>query len=163
VHNHKEYSGKTATLVGYVMPVLLFTGNGKVKLTTVLIIDDDVDMTDVLKLILNGAGFEVITTNSSLAGLELARQPGLDTIILDLLMPDMDGWQVCKAIREFSCVPIIILSVFNKPGMLEQALDAGADDYLVKPVPSGVLVAHINGLTRRARVELEATTATNCR
>jgi DNA-binding response OmpR family regulator len=124
--------------------------------TKVLIIDDDVDMTDVLRLILENAGFSVEASNSSEQGVEMARRAYFDVILLDLLMPVMDGWQVCKTIRKFSHVPILILSVFNKPGMLEQALDAGADDYLVKPVPSGVLVAHIRGLTRRARAEIRS-------
>ena len=123
----------------------------------VLIIDDDIDMTDVLKLVLEGADFEVLTANSSSQGVAMARQAKPDAILLDLLMPGMDGWQVCKAIRQFSPVPIMILSVYNKPGILEQALDAGADDYLVKPVPSNVLIAHINGLARRARAEQQAT------
>jgi len=124
-----------------------------VDLTTVLIIDDDVDMTDVLRLILEGAGFEIVIANSSMEGVDMARKNPPDVILLDLIMPHMDGFQVCQAIRRFSTIPIIILSVFSKPGIIEQALDAGADDYLVKPVPGGVLVAHINGLARRARLE----------
>ncbi len=122
----------------------------------VLIIDDDVDMTDVLKLVLEGAGFDVVVNNSSIESIAATRYHNPDVVILDLLMPGMDGWEVCKAIRRFSQIPILILSVFSRPGMIEQALDAGADDYLVKPVPRGVLVAHLNGLARRARVELEA-------
>ncbi len=122
----------------------------------VLIIDDDVDMTDVLKLVLEGAGFDVVVNNSSIESIAVTRYHNPDVVILDLLMPGMDGWEVCKAIRRFSQIPILILSVFSRPGMIEQALDAGADDYLVKPVPRGVLVAHLNGLARRARVELAA-------
>jgi two-component system response regulator ResD len=72
-----------------------------------------------------------------------------DVIILDLMMPGMDGWQVCSQIRTFSSVPILILSALHSPGLVASALDAGADDYLVKPVPSGVLIAHLNKLTRR--------------
>ena len=72
-------------------------------------------------------------------------------ITLDLMMPDMNGWQVCKAVRGFSQVPILVLSALDSPGMVAAALDAGADDYLIKPVPSSVLLAHINKLVRRAR------------
>jgi len=61
----------------------------------------------------------------------------------------MDGWQVCRSVRAFSNVPILILSAINDPGMVASALDAGADDYLVKPVPSAILVAHLNKLIRR--------------
>jgi two-component system KDP operon response regulator KdpE len=65
------------------------------------------------------------------------------------MMPGMDGWQVCAQVRSFSAVPILILSALDSPGMVASALDAGADDYLVKPVPVGVLIAHLNTLTRR--------------
>lgn len=122
----------------------------------VLIIDDDIDMTDVLKMVLSSAGFDVDATSSSMRAAEITRQINPDIVVLDLLMPGMDGWEVCKAIREFSCVPIVILSVFNTPTVLQQALDAGADDYLTKPVTSGALIAHINGLVRRSRGELQA-------
>ena len=65
------------------------------------------------------------------------------------MMPDLDGWQVCKAIRAFSNAPILILSAINDPRLVASILDAGADDFLVKPVPSGVLVAHIRKMIRR--------------
>ncbi|MFZ6030553.1 MAG: response regulator transcription factor [Chloroflexota bacterium] len=121
----------------------------------VLIIDDDVDMTDVLKLVLANTNFEVEAISSSTEAVAKTHQFNPDVIVLDLLMPGMDGWEVCRAIRAFSKVPILILSVFNTPSILQQALDAGADDYLTKPVTSGVLIAHINGLVRRARGELK--------
>ena len=66
-----------------------------------------------------------------------------------LLMPEMDGWEICKEVRSFSQVPIIVLSALNDPSMVASVLDAGADDYLTKPTPSRILVAHINRLTRR--------------
>jgi DNA-binding response OmpR family regulator len=66
------------------------------------------------------------------------------------MMPDLDGWQVCQAIRRSSRVPIMILSVLDNPGLIARALDMGADDYLVKPVKSATLIAHINNLTRRS-------------
>jgi DNA-binding response OmpR family regulator len=70
-------------------------------------------------------------------------------VVLDLMMPDQNGWDVSKAIREFSNIPILILSAINDPSMVASVLDAGADDFLVKPVPSGTLVAHIKKLVRR--------------
>jgi DNA-binding response OmpR family regulator len=71
-------------------------------------------------------------------------------------MPDMDGWQVCKAVRQFSNTPILILSAINDPRMVASVLDAGADDFLVKPVPSGVLIAHIRKMVRRTTGTLDA-------
>jgi two-component system KDP operon response regulator KdpE len=65
------------------------------------------------------------------------------------MMPDMDGRQICRKVREFSNVPIIILSALNDPESVASALDSGADDYLVKPVPSDVLTAHLNRIIKR--------------
>ncbi|HVN53772.1 MAG TPA: response regulator transcription factor [Anaerolineaceae bacterium] len=119
----------------------------------ILVIDDDPAMTELLKLILQAAASEVYTANSGKDGITLAHQYDPDVIILDLMMPEMDGWKVCKYIRDFSNTPILILSALDSPGMVARALDAGADDYLIKPVPSGVLMAHLNTLVRRARVD----------
>ncbi|NIR64956.1 MAG: response regulator, partial [candidate division Zixibacteria bacterium] len=95
-------------------------------------------------------------TNMGPTGVRLARKLKPDIVIVDLLMPDMDGWQVCREIRKFSQVPIIILSVLNKPEMVAKALDLGADDYLIKPVGAKLLEARINTLTRRAEAEKSA-------
>jgi len=114
-----------------------------------LVIDDDSAVTDLLSLLLKSQGFEVTTTNSSMDGLNSIRDAHPDLVILDLMMPEMDGWEICKSVRQFSQVPIIILSALNDPSMIASVLDAGADDYLTKPTPSRVLVAHINRLTKR--------------
>ena len=114
-----------------------------------LVIDDDSAVTDLLSLLLKSNGFDVAATNNSTDGLTMIRDIGPDVVILDLMMPEMDGWQICKAVREFSQVPIIILSALNDPSMIASVLDAGADDYLTKPTPSRVLIAHINRLINR--------------
>ena len=69
---------------------------------------------------------------------------------MDLMLPEMDGWAVCREVRSFSNVPILILSALNDPATVASILDAGADDYLTKPTVSAVLVAHINKLARRS-------------
>lgn len=115
----------------------------------ILVIDDDTAVTDLLSALLKSHGFDVWATNNSTEGLTHIRENQADLVILDLMMPEMDGWEVCKAVRAFSQVPIIILSALNDPSMVASVLDAGADDYLTKPTPSRVLVAHINRLTRR--------------
>lgn len=118
-------------------------------LTRVLIIDDDTTMTGALDDVLREVGFDVLTTNTGLHGLELVQQGDPDVVILDLIMPEMDGWTTCRAIRDINQVPIIILSVVDKPELIARALDEGADDYLVKPVPLNVLIARLKTLTRR--------------
>ena len=114
-----------------------------------LVIDDDSAVTDLLSLLLKSQGFEVFATNNSAEGLTMIRELQPDLVVLDLMMPEIDGWEVCRSVRQFSQVPIIILSALNDPSMIASVLDAGADDYLTKPTPSRVLVAHINRLTKR--------------
>ena len=117
--------------------------------TKIIVIDDDSAVTDLLTVLLNTQGFNVWATNSSSDGLTQIREKSPDLVILDLMMPEMDGWEVCKAVRAFSNVPIIVLSALNDPSMVASVLDAGADDYLTKPTPSRILVAHIKRLVDR--------------
>jgi DNA-binding response OmpR family regulator len=119
----------------------------------VLTIDDDPALTELLTLLLRSRGHDAYKANSGEEGIRLIREISPDVVILDLMMPGMDGWQVCASVRSFSKVPILILSALDSPGMVASALDAGADDYLVKPVPSGVLLAHLNNLNRRAATD----------
>jgi two-component system KDP operon response regulator KdpE len=118
-----------------------------------LVIDDDPSVSNLLMLLLKGHGINIFPAESGKNGLELIHEVRPDIVIIDLMMPGMDGWQVCKEIRKVSNVPIIILSVLNDSGFIASALDAGADDYLVKPVTGSVIVAHINRLIRRAEAE----------
>ncbi len=115
----------------------------------ILVVDDDIGMTDLLKILLAPASNNIMVANSGKEGVSIVKKDPPDVVILDLMMPEMDGCEVCKSVREFSNVPILILSAMDNPGMVAQALDAGADDYVIKPVPSGVLIAHINKLIRR--------------
>jgi DNA-binding response OmpR family regulator len=115
----------------------------------ILIIDDDPAMTDLLKIILNTTGAELSTANSGMEGILAAQSKQPDIIILDLMMAGVDGWQVCKSIRQFSKIPILVLSALDSPGVVAHALETGADDYLVKPVPARVLIAHLQSLLKR--------------
>lgn len=127
----------------------------------ILVIDDDEGMTELLSLLLAPASSEIIVANSSIEGIELIKKHSPEVVILDLMMPEMNGWVTCKQIREFSDVPILILSAMDVPGIVAQALDVGADDYLIKPVSSGTLIAHLNKLVRRARVSQSPKTTTS--
>jgi len=122
----------------------------------ILVIDDDQAMTDLLRLVLSPIQAAIFTSNSGPEGIEIASTHNPDIIILDLMMPEMDGWQVCEKLRETSNVPILIISAIDNPGLIAKALDAGADDFLVKPVPSGVLIAHIHNLTRPRSLQSNA-------
>jgi DNA-binding response OmpR family regulator len=118
----------------------------------VLVIDDDYDTTELLKTILELCDFDVLVANSGSDGVELARSACPDVMVVDLLMPGMDGLEVCQAVRRFSNVPILMLTALGGPGFLTRALDGGADDYLVKPLSHNLLVASLNKLTRRQRL-----------
>jgi DNA-binding response OmpR family regulator len=115
----------------------------------ILVIDDDIAITELMNMMLKTFGFEVVTANSGAEGIRKAREVNPNVILLDLMMPDLDGWQVCKIIRQTSNVPILVLSAINDPRTVASILDVGADEFLVKPVPSGVLVANIKKLLRR--------------
>ncbi len=117
----------------------------------VLVIDDDPGMTGLLRLLLKPASSEIYTANSGQEGVDLVKSQTPDIIILDLMMPEMDGYQVCHAIRSFTKTPILVLSALDMPGTVTKALDAGADDYLIKPVTSSILIAHMNNLLRRIK------------
>jgi DNA-binding response OmpR family regulator len=117
--------------------------------TKILVIDDDLAITELMSMLLKTHGFDVISTNSGAEGVKLVEEKNPNVVLLDLMMPDLDGWQVSKAIRSFSNVPILILSAINDPAMVASVLDTGADDFLVKPVPSSVLVAHIRKMVRQ--------------
>ena len=113
------------------------------------VLDDDPAVTELLSILLGNQGFQVMTSNTGAEGVKLVRESSPDLIVLDLMMPRMDGWEVCREIRSFSNVPILILSALNDPGMIASILDTGADDFLTKPTMSSVLVAHINRLVKR--------------
>lgn len=124
----------------------------------ILTIDDDSSMTELLGVLLRSQGMEVLSSSSGSMGVELARKEKPDIIIVDLLLPETDGWQVCKMLREFTGAPIAILSSLDDPAIIASALDAGADDYMTKPISSRVLIAHIRNLARRYLVENDSTT-----
>ena len=115
----------------------------------ILLIDDDPDFSSMLRSLLGGRDFEVRAAYSGEEGIEACRDGEFDVIILDLLMPEMDGWEVCERIRTFSDVPVMILSALGAPASVARALDAGADDYLIKPVHASLLASRLKALIRR--------------
>lgn len=115
-------------------------------MTKMLIIDDNPGITDMLELVLPPEGFDVTSVNSGPEGIEATQQLEPDIVVLDLMMPGIDGWQVCKEIRAFSQVPILILSAVVDSEEVKRAMTEGANDYLVKPARLEDLVAHVKML-----------------
>jgi two-component system KDP operon response regulator KdpE len=105
----------------------------------------------MLRTLLRGQDFQIKAVFSSEDGIAKVKNPEStpDVVILDLLMPEVDGWEVCERIRSFSDVPILILSALGSPGSVARALDAGADDYLIKPVHASLLASRLRTLVRR--------------
>jgi len=115
----------------------------------VLFIDDDLDLSELIKLMLTKMKFEVETANNGLEGLKIAYGFRPDVIVLDVMMPDMDGWQTCKRFREMTDVPIIMLTALGSQDEVIKGLNLGADDYLVKPITADELAARIKAVLRR--------------
>jgi two-component system, OmpR family, KDP operon response regulator KdpE len=116
----------------------------------ILVIDDEPQILRALKTILGSKQFRVITASRGEEGITLAATQKPDLIILDLSLPDLSGMDVCARIREWSQVPIIILSVRDREGDKVQALDRGADDYLTKPFGIEELLARIRVALRHS-------------
>jgi two-component system KDP operon response regulator KdpE len=117
--------------------------------TKILVIDDDPDLTLLLKVQLERQNYQVVTASDGAEGLRQAyrEHPGL--VILDIMMPGMDGWEVCQRLREISQVPIIMLTARGMEQDVVRGLEAGADDYLVKPFDAEELAARIQSVLRR--------------
>ena len=120
-------------------------------MTTVLIIDDDQKLTEPIKFRLEGLGFHVLTAGDGQTGLGLALVEKPDIIVLDIMLPAMDGWQVCQEIRRFSQVPILMLTARDAEIDRVRGLELGADDYLTKPFSAQELVARIRAMLRRVQ------------
>ena len=118
--------------------------------TKLLVIDDDPGITEMLSLVLRPEGYDVSVAHSGPEGIELTRQSPPDIIILDLMMPEVDGWHVCRTIRTFSEVPILVLSAVVDSTQVKRALDEGADDYLAKPAPLSLLISRLRDLVPSA-------------
>lgn len=112
--------------------------------TKLLAIDDNPGMTELLRLMLRGYGLDVIPANTSELGLELFHTKKPDIITLDLMMPNVNGWKLCRTIRSFSNVPIIIVSALGDSASVASGMEAGANDYLVKPISGKMLIECIN-------------------
>ncbi len=123
-----------------------------------LIIEDDTNIADLLRLYLEKDGFEVFIAYDGGAGVRLAQEQEPNLILLDIMLPVLDGWQVCRKIRETSKVPIIMLTAKGEVFDKVSGLEMGADDYIVKPFEVKELLARIHAVLRRTQTEVESNT-----
>ncbi len=116
-----------------------------------LVIDDDDRLADMLASYLRGRGFHVDRKPDGLSGLEAARSGGYDAIVLDVMLPDLEGFEVLKLLRQTHDVPVVMLTARGEAMDRVVGLELGADDYLPKPFEPRELVARLNAVLRRAR------------
>ena len=117
--------------------------------TTVLVVDDERNVTQLVRLYLTTDGFHVETASNGEEAIEKARRTRPDIVILDLMMPDMDGWEVCRQLRVIGDIPIIMLTARGEDVDKIVGLELGADDYLTKPFNPRELVARVKAVLRR--------------
>lgn len=124
--------------------------------TTILIVDDDEELSGLLSELLQEEGYHVLLAGDGVEAVQAVKQHHPDLVLLDILMPRMDGWETCRWIRELSDTPIIILSC--EVGELDKVrgLDLGADDYITKPFSTLELRARVRAALRRANPRLAA-------
>jgi DNA-binding response OmpR family regulator len=122
----------------------------------IFVYEEDHGLSELLRTLLEPESFRVSTAASVAEGILQVERANPDIIVLVLDLPDQDGLDACRRFRRGSDAPILVLSSNGRPNFAEQALDAGADDYLVKPINSNLIVASLNKLFRRARVAREA-------
>lgn len=130
----------------------------------ILVIDDEPDICELLSVNLQKEGYDVITTNSGKDALELLEKHNFSGIVLDIMLPDLDGYEVCKKIKskpEFTHIPVMMLSAKSEEFDVVLGLEIGADDYLTKPFSPRVLRARMKALLRLAQVSSEAEIPSN--
>ena len=121
----------------------------------ILVVDDEQQILRALRVILRDAGFEAIPANTAEEALDLAATRHPDAAIVDLLLPDFDGVELCRRLREWSDMPVIVLSAVGEEDAKVRALAAGADDYVTKPFGPRELVARLQANLRRIAPEPE--------
>ena len=115
----------------------------------VLVVDDDVKTVELVRLYLDRDGYQVLTAYDGIEALRLARESRPDLIVLDLMLPDIDGLEVCRTLRHESDVPIIMLTARTTDQDKLTGLDLGADDYVTKPFSPKELAARVRAVLRR--------------
>ena len=115
-----------------------------------LLIEDDASIREIVSIGLKAAGFRVVTAIDGLQGLASARSGGFDAVILDVMLPSLDGFEVCREIRKFSRIPVVMLTARTDLIDVVVGLESGADDYVKKPFELPELTARLRAVLRRA-------------
>lgn len=127
----------------------------RVDMTKLLLVEDDRTLLDTLTFNLTREGYDVIRAGDGISGLDLARQHKPDLIVLDVMLPGLDGLTVCRTLRRETEVPIVLLTARSSDVDRIVGLDTGADDYIVKPFSLGELMARLRAVMRRGQHRTE--------
>lgn len=117
----------------------------------ILVVDDDVGLQKLARVNLESRGYQVLVASDGEAGLRCFEQENPTMVILDVIMPGMDGFETCRRIRAISDVPIVMLTAKDKEEDVVRGLECGADDYVIKPFSVDVLVARVRAVLRRTK------------
>ena len=128
-------------------------------MSKILVIEDEKPISDIIKFNLEKEGFEILTAFDGIEGLSLARSIDVDLILLDIMLPGMDGFEVCKKVREQSNVPIIMATAKAEEVDKVLGLEFGADDYITKPFSIRELTARIKANIRRTAMPIQSAQA----
>jgi DNA-binding response OmpR family regulator len=121
---------------------------------TILIVDDEADVVDLLRYKLHGAGYDVLVSADGLEALAIARDRRPDLIVLDLMLPEMSGEEVCRRLKaepDTAAIPVLMLTAKAQPAERVAGLEIGADDYITKPFSPRELVLRVNAVLRRVQ------------
>ena len=116
----------------------------------ILVVDDDLNICELLRLYLTKEGYNVVIANDGVAAVTMFQEESPSLVLLDIMLPKLDGWQVCREIRKFSETPIIMLTAKGEVFDRVLGLELGADDYVVKPFDTKEIVARIKAVLRRS-------------
>ena len=116
----------------------------------ILVVDDDLNICELLRLYLTKEGYNVVIVNDGASAVTAFQEESPSLVLLDIMLPKLDGWQVCREIRKFSDVPIIMLTAKGEVFDRVLGLELGADDYVVKPFDTKEIVARIKAVLRRS-------------
>jgi DNA-binding response OmpR family regulator len=118
----------------------------------ILIVDDEPHIAQIMKLTLEDSGYEVTVAHDGAKGLEMAKESGPDLILLDLMLPSIDGYKICRLLKldeKYQHIPVILVSAMGEPHDIELGEDAGADAFLSKPFRPDDILSHVRDVLSR--------------
>ncbi len=132
-------------------------GKKGMDMANILVVDDDPNIRELVKVFLEEAGMDVLEAPDGLAALSVMEQSPVDLVVMDIMMPNMDGWEMCREIRRHDGVPVLMLTAKGETRQIVKGFELGTDDYLVKPFEPAELVVRVKALLKRYQVAASQT------